>query len=119
MPQRPSQRIVLERCLNRFVLDVGSQLSQGAGRGNTQILDAFRNPISLRRIDRLSVKPAQSLDPPDSPNAIRIGIDMAESAERQIRSGAAKVVELTTDCLRENVERIATVEGKDLGTGDR
>src|ERR1022692_3088345 len=116
MPQRPSQRVMLERCLNRFVLHVGSQLSQGTGRRNTQIVDACRNPISLRRTDRLAVKAAQSLDPPDSPNTIRIGIDMAERAERQIRSGAAKVVELTTDCLRENAERIATVEGKDPRT---
>src|SRR5665213_10305 len=117
MPQRPSQRVMLERCLNRFVLDVCSQLSQRASRGNTEVFDAFRNSISLRRTDRLAVQPAQSLDPTDRPNAIRVGIDVPERAERQIRSGTAKIVELSADRSGENVERIATVEGKDLGSG--
>src|SRR5579863_92999 len=117
LTQRPSQRVMLERGLNDLVLNVGPQLGQGAGRRNTQIFNAFRNPVSLRRADHLAVQPAQRLDPTHSPNPIRVRIDVPERTKRQIHSGTSQIVELAADRLRENVERITSVERKDLGSG--
>ena len=75
----------------------------------------FGDGVPMLRAELQAVQFAEDLDPAHCPLNIRVVVDVAQRAKRQIRFRAGQIVELAARSLREHPDGIAAVKSEDLG----